>query len=195
MELEKELIIKIERFNNEGEGVGLYNDFVIFVKGALIDEEVQVKIVDIKKNYAIGKLINVLIPSKERVEPICPYYNTCGGCDIMHMSNELQLEFKKKKIEDIFKKVCKIDVKVKEENKINFIFCGTPSSIKSYEFDDWFRKYVNNKEGIWIGNGIADQGVIKIDNGYKLAKEKLTREYAFIIKKGTTYLAKIITKE
>ncbi len=123
MELEKELIVKIERFNNEGEGVGLYNDFVIFVKGALIDEEVQVKIVDIKKNYAIGKLINVLIPSKERVEPICPYYNTCGGCDIMHMSNELQLEFKKKKIEDIFKKVCKIDVKVKEicsYNNLNY---------------------------------------------------------------------------
>ena len=122
MELGKELIVKIERFNNEGEGVGLYNDFVIFVKGALIDEEVQIKITEIKKNYAIGKLINVLIPSKERVEPICPYYNTCGGCDIMHMSEKLQLEFKKKKIEDIFKKVCKLDIKVKEICSYNNLY-------------------------------------------------------------------------
>ena len=123
MELGKELILKIERFNNEGEGVGIYNDLVIFVKGALIDEEVQVKIIDIKKNYAIGKLINVLIPSKERREPICPYYNKCGGCDIMHMSEKLQLEFKKKKIEDVFKKVCKLDIKVKDVcayNNLNY---------------------------------------------------------------------------
>ena len=123
MELEKELIIDIVRFNNEGDGVGLYNDFVIFVKGALIDEKVHVKIVDIKKNYAVGKLIGVLSPSEERRVPICPYYNTCGGCNIMHMSEELQLEFKKKKIEDIFKKVCKIDLNVKEicsYNNLNY---------------------------------------------------------------------------
>ena len=123
MELKKELIIDIVRFNNEGDGVGLYNDFVIFVKGALIDEEVQVKIVDIKKNYAIGKLIGVLSPSEQRRVPVCPYYNTCGGCNIMHMSEELQLEFKKKKIEDIFKKVCKIDLNVKEicsYNNLNY---------------------------------------------------------------------------
>ena len=123
MELGKELIVKIVRFNNEGEGVAIFNDLVIFVKGALIDEEVQIKIVEIKKNYAIGKLINVLIPSEERREPICPYYTKCGGCDIMHMSEKLQLEFKKKKIEDVFKKVCKLDIKVKDicaYNNLNY---------------------------------------------------------------------------
>ena len=123
MELGKELIVRISRFNNEGDGVAVFDNLVIFVKGALIEEEVRIKIVEMKKNYAIGKLLEVLIPSEERKEPICPYYDKCGGCDIMHMSEELQLEFKKKKIEDVFKKVCKLDVKVKEicaYNNLNY---------------------------------------------------------------------------
>ena len=66
MELGKEVIIDIVRFNNEGDGVGLHNDFVVFVRGALIDEKVHVKIVDVKKNYAVGKLIGILVPSEER---------------------------------------------------------------------------------------------------------------------------------
>ncbi len=122
MELGKEIIVDIIRFNNEGDGVGIYNDLVIFVKGALIDEKVHIKITDIKKNYAVGKLIGILVPSEERVMPVCPYYNQCGGCDIMHMSENLQIEFKKKKIEDIFKKVCNKEVEVKEVYSENNLY-------------------------------------------------------------------------
>lgn len=82
----------------------------------------------------------------------------------------------------------------KENNPINFIFAGTPDMIKSYEFENWYRKNVNNKEGIWIGNGIADQTVIKADNLYRLGKEKLSNEFAFIIKKNTISLVKLISK-
>ena len=64
--------------------------------------------------------------------------------------------------------------------------------IKPHEYDTWYKPNVNNKEGIWIGNGIGDQNVIKIDNGYKLGKEKLTKEYAFVNKKGNNYLVKIM---
>lgn len=122
MELGKELIVKIERFNNEGEGVALFDNFVIFVKDALIDEEVKVKIVEVKKNYAKAKLLEILIPSNKRKIPLCPFYELCGGCDIMHMDNELQLEFKKKKIEDVFKKVCQLDIKVKEICSFNNLY-------------------------------------------------------------------------
>lgn len=114
MELEKELIVKIIRYNNEGEGVALYNNFVIFIKGALLDEEVKVKIIELKKNYAIGKLLEVLIPSNERKIPLCPFYDKCGGCDIMHINYESQLLFKKNMIESVFKKICKLDIKVND---------------------------------------------------------------------------------
>lgn len=81
-----------------------------------------------------------------------------------------------------------------ETNPIKFIFAGTPDMVKPFEFEPWYRENVNNKEGIWIGNGIGDQNVIKIDNAYKLGKQQLTNEFAYIIKKSNTYLVKMVTK-
>lgn len=83
----------------------------------------------------------------------------------------------------------------KENNPINFIFAGTPEMIKPYEFDDWYRKNVNSKDGIWIGNGIAEQNVLKLENAFKLGKQKLSKDFAFVIKKGNTYLIKIVSHE
>lgn len=119
MELGKELIVKIIRYNNEGEGVAIFNDLVIFVPGVIVSEEVKIKIVDIKKNYARGEVIKILIPSTERRIPVCPFYNECGSCNLMHIDYNEQLDFKKKKVEDIFKKVSNIDVEVKKINSFN----------------------------------------------------------------------------
>lgn len=122
MEIGKEIIVKVERFNNEGDGVCLYNNFVIFVKGALINEELKIRIIDKKKNYAIGEIVEILIPSKSRKIPLCPFYNVCGGCNIMHMNQEMQLELKKEKIKSIFKKISKIDVDIKEIHSYNNLY-------------------------------------------------------------------------
>ena len=101
MELGKELIVKIIRYNNEGEGVAIFNDLVIFIPGVIIDEEVKIKIVELKKNYARGEVIKLLIPSTDRRIPVCPFYNECGSCNLMHIDYNKQLEFKKKKVEDV----------------------------------------------------------------------------------------------
>lgn len=122
MEIGKEIIVKVERFNNEGDGVCLYNNFVIFVKGALINEEIKIKIIDKKKNYAIGEIVEILIPSESRKIPLCPYYNICGGCGLMHMDQNMQLELKKEKIKSIFKKICNIDVDLKEVCAYNNLY-------------------------------------------------------------------------
>ena len=119
MELGKELIVKIIRYNNEGEGVAIFNDLVIFIPGVIIDEEVKIKIVELKKNYARGEVIKLLIPSTDRRIPVCPFYNECGSCNLMHIDYNKQLEFKKKKVEDVFKKVSNIDVEVKKINSYN----------------------------------------------------------------------------
>ena len=88
MKIGKELIVKIERMNNEGDGVAIYDDFVIFVKDALIGEEVSVKIVDVKKNYAVATIKKIIIPSENRRVPVCPFYKECGGCNLMHIDYE-----------------------------------------------------------------------------------------------------------
>ena len=119
MEVGKELTVTIERFTNEGAGVAIYEGLVIFVPDALVGEEVKIKITELKKNYAIADLLEVLHISNDRTIPICPFYDKCGGCDIMHMSKDLQLNFKKNKIHDVFKKVCNLDVVVNDVCSFN----------------------------------------------------------------------------
>ena len=65
---------------SSGEGVGKFEGFTVFVKGALPEEKVQVSITLVKKSYAVGRLEAVVTASPERVQPQCPVYEACGGC-------------------------------------------------------------------------------------------------------------------
>ena len=137
MEVGKKLQVTIERFTNEGYGVALYDGLVIFVPDALVGEEVRIKITELKKNYAIADLLEVLKISNERTIPICPFYDKCGGCDIMHMSKDLQLKFKKNKIENVFRKICNMDV--------------TVNDVCSFNSSNYRNKVVLRVEGSTIG--------------------------------------------
>ena len=122
MEISKELIVKIVRLNNEGEGVAIFDGLVIFVPGTLIDEEVKIRITDMKKNYAKGEIVKILIPSNKRRIPVCPFYEKCGSCNLMHMDYEEQLEFKRTKVIGIFKKISNIDVNINKVNTFNNLY-------------------------------------------------------------------------
>ena len=65
------------------------------------------------------ELIKIIKESKERIKPTCKYYYECGGCNLMHMDYNSQLEFKKNKIESIFKKICNMDIKLSSINSYN----------------------------------------------------------------------------
>ncbi|MBP3635064.1 MAG: 23S rRNA (uracil(1939)-C(5))-methyltransferase RlmD [Bacilli bacterium] len=119
MEVNKIYETKILRYNNEGLGVGIIDNIVTFINNALIDEIVKVRISKIYKNYATGDLIEIIEKSSNRKTLKCPYFYECGGCNIMHIDYEKQLEFKKEKIASIFKKICGIDIKLKEVNSYN----------------------------------------------------------------------------
>ena len=88
------LQIKITDLNSEGEGVGRYEGIVVFVPYALPHETVEVLIIKVTKNYAVGKLLNVISESPERTEPECPYFYKCGGCDFQHIKYSKELELK-----------------------------------------------------------------------------------------------------
>lgn len=96
---------KIHDLGLQGEGIGSVDNFTIFIEGALPHEFVRAKITLVKKNYAVATLLEVLSQSEDRVEPKCPYYEKCGGCQIMHLSYEGQLYFKKKRIMDAFTRI------------------------------------------------------------------------------------------
>ena len=81
-----------------GEGIGKADGFTVFVKDAVIGDQVTAKIMKAKKNYGYGRLMEILKPSPDRVEPICPSARQCGGCQIQQLSYEKQLAFKEEKV-------------------------------------------------------------------------------------------------
>jgi tRNA/tmRNA/rRNA uracil-C5-methylase (TrmA/RlmC/RlmD family) len=85
-----------------GEGVARLDDFVIFVPFVLPGEVVEAEITEAKKRYARARLVRVLQPAPERVEPLCRYFGQCGGCQYQHVAYASQLALKHKQIADLF---------------------------------------------------------------------------------------------
>ncbi len=92
-----------------GEGIGKINNFTVFVDGALPNEKVNIKIIKVKKNYGYGKLINIINPSPFRQKPICEHFGKCGGCNLLHLSYDEQLNVKSSFIQSNLKKIAKIE--------------------------------------------------------------------------------------
>jgi 23S rRNA (uracil1939-C5)-methyltransferase len=104
----QEVRLKIRDVTTLGEGVGTYEGLTIFVEGALPEEVVLAEIYEKKSTYAKARLIKILEKSDSRVNPICPVFGKCGGCQIMHLLYEDQLLLKKKRIEDAFIRIGKL---------------------------------------------------------------------------------------
>ena len=109
----------VKRLDNQGRGISYYNDKIVFIYNALIGEEVDVEIIKETSKYYEAKVINVIKSVSCRIQPKCPYIDECGGCNIMHMSFDQQMDFKKNKVKDILYKYANIDIEVKliESNK------------------------------------------------------------------------------
>ena len=91
-----EKVVRIEKVVFGGEGLGRLPDGkVLFVPYSLPGELVKVKIVKDFGDYAEADLIDLLEPSPERRDPLCPYYGVCGGCQFQHAVYQAQLNLKK----------------------------------------------------------------------------------------------------
>ena len=144
-------MINIEKFDHEGRGIGFINNKVVFVEKALPGEIVDIKIIKDNKKYLIAKVNKLIKKSSSRINSECPYFEKCGGCDLLHMNYDLQLRFKENKIKNILHK------NLIENVKINNII---PSkNIFFYRNKVVF--HVNNDIGFFNKNS---NELIKIDN-------------------------------
>ncbi|HII4470545.1 23S rRNA (uracil(1939)-C(5))-methyltransferase RlmD [Clostridium perfringens] len=110
VEKNKEYIFDIISQGYEGEGIAkIDNKYPIFIEGALKGEKVKARIVKVNKNFAYGKLMEVLEASEERVNPPCAIYKRCGGCKLQHASYKAQLDFKWDRVKDCVSKIGKLD--------------------------------------------------------------------------------------
>lgn len=83
-----------------GEAIGRYNNFVVFVPYGIPGDFLLVKIIEIKKTFAKGKIERIITSSPNRIEPRCSIYNHCGGCHFQHIDYKAQLSIKKKITQD-----------------------------------------------------------------------------------------------
>lgn len=108
----QELELEIATLTNLGEGVARHDGWVIFVPGALPGERIRARIWHNAKNFSRADLVEVLVPAKERVEPRCPLFGTCGGCQYQNFNYEGQLAWKTQQVSDLLERLGKISFPV-----------------------------------------------------------------------------------
>ena len=104
--------LEITDLNNLGIGVGRVDGWVVMVPFALAGEKVRASVYRNHKNYSEADLVEVLAASPERVEPQCPLFGKCGGCQYQHLSYEGQLKWKRKQVADLMSRIGGIDFPV-----------------------------------------------------------------------------------
>lgn len=105
MEIGKTYRLYIEDYDMNGLGVAKLDGIVIFVKRALVGENVLAEITNLHKHYAFAETIRVLNPSPNRMASTCSYYEGCGGCDLLHLRYKVECEIKENKVKNAFLKM------------------------------------------------------------------------------------------
>ena len=107
--------ITIEDIGNDGEGIGRYEGYTLFVKGAVVGDVAKVKVLKAKKTYGYAKVEELITPSPDRVSPRCPVAGRCGGCQLQHLSYEGQLWYKAEKVKNCLSRIDGIPVEQLEQ--------------------------------------------------------------------------------
>ena len=107
MELRKNMLVplSIEDLSRDGEGIGKFDGFTVFVKDALPGDKVTARLTKINKTLGFARVEEIETPSPHRVSPRCPVSRPCGGCQIQNLSYERQLRFKEKTVRDALQRI------------------------------------------------------------------------------------------
>ncbi len=103
--------LRIEKLVTGGIGISRLSDTgeVVMVRYVLPGELVKAEIVWVENDYMLARAVEILEPSKERVEPRCKYFTLCGGCDFQHIPYEHQIKLKRGFVIDSLKRIGKFD--------------------------------------------------------------------------------------
>jgi tRNA/tmRNA/rRNA uracil-C5-methylase (TrmA/RlmC/RlmD family) len=153
-----------------GEGVARIEDFVIFVPFVALGETVEVELTEVKKRFGRAKLLRVITPSPDRVQPLCQYFGDCGGCQYQHIAYESQLAIKLKQIGDIFERLAGLDPKLVQP----VVPCPNPYGYRNRIMirSQWDK----TKQGLNIGFIRADNRLVVDIQECKISEPELSRQ-------------------
>ncbi|MGB8353232.1 MAG: TRAM domain-containing protein [Chthoniobacteraceae bacterium] len=101
--------VSVEDVAFGGNGVARHEGKAVFIPFVIDGEKITARIVREKKRFAQAALENVVSASPHRVEPPCPYFQTCGGCSYQHIAYGHQLEIKSRQVEQTLRRVGKLE--------------------------------------------------------------------------------------
>lgn len=108
------IVVTIKRLGINGEGVGYYRRKAVFVDGALPNEVVKAQVTGTHPKFIKATITEIEKRSPERVEPPCPVFHICGGCQIQHISYKGQLQAKTDIVIEAFSRYAGLEkVKIK----------------------------------------------------------------------------------
>lgn len=179
--MKKNHVIQTEIIDNgiNFEGIAKIDDIPVFVPYAIKDEVADIKIVKVNKNFAYGKIENLLTTSKYRITTICKYYSKCGGCDAMHIEYEKTLDIKRKNVINTLKKMRL------QTDKVEDIYgMGIPYNYRNKA--QYPVRNINNKTIMGMFSK-RSHNIIKIDECYiqnKLINEVAKNLFNVLIENG-----------
>lgn len=110
-----EATVRIRGLSFDGAGVGTLDDGrVVFVPRTAPGDEVRVRITHGRPRWARGRLLELCVPSPDRVSPACPYYEECGGCTLQHITYAQQLHWKGDTVREALRRISHLDVELPE---------------------------------------------------------------------------------
>jgi len=184
--------LEIVDTSTDGKAIAKHENLVVFIDGAIPGDLVDVMVHRKKNNYAEAKVTRIITPSKDRTEPKCEHFGTCGGCKWQSLSYTTQLYYKQKYVTDAFTRIGKLtygDVTPILPNKESYFYRN------KLEFSFSNKKWLTNdeiKNGIEVPNknalgfhipGLFDK-ILDINNCYLQAEPSNSirlaiRDYAF----------------
>lgn len=108
----QEIELEIETLTNMGQGLGRIDGWVVMVRYALPGERVLARVYRNDKNFSEADLVQVLTPSSQRIEPPCPVFGQCGGCQYQHLDYETQLAWKTRQVRELLQHMVGIQADV-----------------------------------------------------------------------------------
>lgn len=94
----------------EGSGVGHYDGIAVFVPNTAVNDVIECHIIKTKKNYAIGKIKNIIKASKDRIISDCGVFSKCGGCAFRHIDYAAECKMKEQRVYDAFLRIGHLEV-------------------------------------------------------------------------------------
>jgi len=108
-------IVKITGYGSGGEGVGRLSDGrVTFIRGATEGDNLEISLTKEQKRSARAEIVRIIEPSPHRIEPLCPYFPKCGGCDFQHITYEEELRAKLKRVNDAMERIAGLKIRAEE---------------------------------------------------------------------------------